>query len=61
MQFQKKTSIGRSSNFIKILIKISLIFFLLFISLILIDKIEFPSPNKKLQITIPNEDLRIVK
>ena len=32
-----------------------------FISLILIDKIEFPSPNKKLQITIPNEDLRIVK
>ena len=61
MQFQKKTSIGRSSNFIKILIKISLIFFLFFISLILIDKIEFPSPNKKLQITIPNEDLRIVK
>ena len=61
MQFQKKTSIGRSSNFIKILIKISVIFFLLFILLIFVNKIEFPSPNKKLQITIPNEDLRIVK
>ncbi len=61
MQFQKKTSIGRSFNFVKLLIKISVIFFLLFILLIFVNKIEFPSPNKKLQITIPNEDLRIVK
>jgi len=61
MNFKKKTSIGRSFNFVKLLIKISVIFFLLFILLIFVNKIEFPSPNKKLQITIPNEDLRIVK
>jgi len=61
MQFHKKTSIGESFGVIKILIKVSLIFFLLFIAIIFIDKIDFPSPNKKIEKVIPNEDLKIVK
>ena len=61
MQFQKKTSIGKSNFLIKILIKISLIVFLFFIILILLDQLNFPSPNKKIQKIIPNANLKIVK
>jgi len=61
MQFQKKTSIGKSNFLIKIVIKISLIVFLFFTILILIDQLNFPSPNKKIQKIIPNANLKIVK
>ena len=61
MQLQRNTSIGKSSGIIKILIKITLVFFIFFIAIILIDKIDFPSPNKKIEKIIPNEDLKIVK
>ena len=61
MQFQKKTSIGKSNFLIKILIKIALIFFLFIILLILVDQINFPTPNKKIEKIIPNENLKIVK
>tara|TARA_B100001175_G_C19136332_1_gene461419 strand:- start:397 stop:612 length:216 start_codon:yes stop_codon:yes gene_type:complete len=61
MEFQKKTSIGRSSNLIRILIKFILIFILVFICLLFVDKIDFPSPNKKIEKTIPNENLKIIK
>tara|TARA_B100000745_G_scaffold299899_1_gene251990 strand:- start:767 stop:952 length:186 start_codon:yes stop_codon:yes gene_type:complete len=61
MQFHKKTSIGKSNFLIKILIKIALIFFLFIILLILVDQINFPTPNKKIEKIIPNENLKIVK
>ena len=61
MQFQKKTSIGKLNGVIKLLIKVCLVLLLVFISVILIDKIDFPSPNKKIEKIIPNEDLKIVK
>ena len=61
MQFHKKTSIGKSNFLIKILIKIALIFFLFIIILILVDQINFPTPNKKIEKIIPNENLKIVK
>ena len=61
MQFHKKTSIGKSNFLIKILIKISLIVFLFFTILILLDQLNFPSPNKKIEKIIPNADLKIVK
>jgi len=61
MQFQKKTSIGSSSGFIKILIKIILASILIVIALVFIDKIDFPSPIKKIEKVIPNENLKIVK
>ena len=61
MQFQKKTSIGKSNFLIKLLIKITLVIFLFFTILILLDQLNFPSPNKKIQKIIPNANLKIVK
>jgi len=61
MQLQRKTSIGKLNGVIKILIKVCLVLLLVFISIILVDKIDFPSPNKKIEKIIPNEDLKIVK
>jgi len=61
MQFQKNTSIGKFSSIVKILIKVALVFLLLFILVILVDKIDFPSPYKKIEKNIPNENLKIVK
>ncbi|MBC8308654.1 MAG: hypothetical protein H8E55_74510 [Pelagibacterales bacterium] len=61
MELQRKTSIGKLNGVIKLLIKVCLVLLLVFISVILIDKIDFPSPNKKIEKIIPNEDLKIVK
>ena len=61
MQFQKKTSIGRSNNLVKLLIKTVSIFSLIFILIFLIDKIDFPAPNKKIEKLIKNENLKIIK
>ena len=61
MQFEKKTRIGSSKGIFGILIKIILVLIVLFISLILIDRIEFPSPIKKIEKVIPNEKFKIVK
>jgi len=61
MQLQKKTSIGKLNGVVKILIKVCLVLLLVFISVILVDKIDFPSPNKKIEKIIPNENLKIVK
>ena len=61
MQLQRKTSIGKLNGVIKILIKVCLVLLLVFISVMLVDKIDFPSPNKKIEKIIPNEDLKIVK
>ena len=61
MYFQKKQAIGKSNFLIKLLIKISLIVFLFFTILILLDQLNFPSPNKKIQKIIPNANLKIVK
>ncbi len=61
MYFQKKQAIGKSNYLIKLSIKIALVFFLFFILLLLIDQINFPSPNKKIEKIIPNENLKIIK
>ena len=61
MQLQRRTSIGKLNGVIKILIKVCLVLLLVFISVILVDKIDFPSPNKKIEKIILNEDLKIVK
>ncbi len=61
LQFHKKTSIGKHSFLTKILIKLVFVLLLVFIAFILIDKIDFPAPNKKIEKTIPNENLKIVK
>ena len=61
MQLHKKTSIGKSNFLIKLLIKVSIACIVFFILLLLVDKINFPSPNKKIQKIVPNENLRTVK
>ena len=61
MQFQRKTSIGKLNGVAKILIKVCLVLLLVFISVILVDKIDFPSPNEKIEKIIPNENLKIIK
>tara|TARA_B100000287_G_scaffold416211_1_gene450617 strand:+ start:427 stop:612 length:186 start_codon:yes stop_codon:yes gene_type:complete len=61
MQFYKKTRPGKYSLLISILIKAVILFLILFIAIVLIDKIEFPAPNKKIEKIIPNENLKIVK
>jgi len=61
MQFEKKTRIGSPKNIFGILIKIILILFILATGIILIDRINFPSPVKKIEQVIPNENFKIVK
>ena len=58
MQFSKNTSIGRSNGF---LIKITLVVVIIIGSVILVGKIDFPSPNKEIEKIIPNEKLKIIK
>ena len=61
MQFQRNTSISKYNVFIKTTIKIILVFLVLLIAVILIDRIDFPSPIKKIEKVIPNENFKIVK
>ena len=58
MQLSKNTSIGRSKGF---LIKIILILIIIIGSVIMLGKIDFPSPNKEIKKIIPNEKLKIIK
>ena len=58
MQFSKNTSTGNSKGYV---IKIILILFIIFGVVILLSKIDFPSPNKEIEKIIPNEKLKIVK
>ena len=61
MQFHRNTSIGQKNSVIKILIKVTLVFLIFFISVALVDKIDFPSPNKKIEKVISNENFKIIK
>ena len=61
MQFEKKTRAGSASSITKLLIKVVLIIVTLLIAVILIDRIDFPSPIKKIEKVIPNENFKIVK
>ena len=61
MQFEKKTRAGNTSVVIKLFTKIILICLVLLIAVILIDRIDFPSPIKKIEKVISNENFKIVK
>ena len=61
MQFEKKTRIGNPKGIFGIIIKIILMLLILAVSIILIDRINFPSPIKKIEKVIPNENFKIVK
>ena len=61
MQFTKKTSKGNPNAIVKLLIKVLLVIFILFLGVILVDKIDFPAPNKKIEKIIPNENFKTIK
>ena len=61
MQFLKKNNNGRSSSLVKFLIKVILAGFILIIGFILVNKVDFPAPNKKIEKIIPNENFKSIK
>ncbi|MDA9604998.1 hypothetical protein N9S39_04755 [Candidatus Pelagibacter sp.] len=62
MQFSKNTSIGSGrNNIFSILIKSILIITVIIGAVIMLGKIDFPSPNKEIEKVIPNEKLKVVK
>ena len=58
MQFSKNTSSGSSK---RLLIKIALVLTIFIVAIVLLGKIELPSPNKDIEKIIPNEKIKIVK
>ena len=61
MQLQRNTRTGKLSHTIKLLIKLIVILLILFLTLILLNKIDFPAPNKKIEKNISNESFKVVK
>jgi len=59
MQFTKNTSSRKS--ILGIVVKISFVIVVLIITIALLNKIDFPSPKKKIEKTLPNEKFKIVK
>ena len=58
MQISRNTSTGISKGF---LIKIILLLIIITGTVLVLGKIDFPSPNKEIQKNILNEKLKIVK
>ena len=61
MHFQKKTRAGNIGLFGKTIIKVLILLLTLYLIVILVDKIDFPSPNKLIEKKIPNENFKIIK
>tara|TARA_B100000427_G_scaffold295382_1_gene274472 strand:- start:606 stop:791 length:186 start_codon:yes stop_codon:yes gene_type:complete len=61
MQFQKKTSAGRYGGLIKTLIRVVLFFIIVLLLVVLVDRINFPYPNKKIEKIITNENFKVLK
>jgi len=59
MQFVKKTSLRR--NILGLVFKLALVFIVILGVIFLLNKIEYPSPNKEIEKIIPNENFKIVK
>ena len=59
MQFTRNTSSAKKAIFL--IIKLSLVVVLFFGTVFLLSKIDFPSPKKEIEKTIPNENFKIVK
>ena len=42
----------------KFAIKAGIIFFILILSIVVLSQIDFPSPNKKIEVILPNENFK---
>ena len=58
MQLSKNTSSGKRRGF---LIKVALFLVIIFVGVLMLSKIDLPSPNKIIEKKISNEKLKIVK
>jgi hypothetical protein len=58
MQLTQNTSIGKTK---RLLFKIILVLIIVIGTIAMLGKIDFPSPDKKIEKFIPNEKLKIVK
>ena len=58
MEFSKNTSTSISKGF---LAKTIFVVTIIIVAVLLLGKIDFPSPNKEIKKIIPNEKLKIVK
>ena len=61
MQFSKNTSIGGNKNYLSLLVKSIIILSIIIGIVVMLSKIDFPSPNNKIEKIIQNEKFRIVK
>ena len=61
MQLSKNTSTGKIGKLFRALIKVTLFLIIIFVVVTLLNKIDFPSPNKEVEKIISNENLKIVK
>jgi len=61
MQLTKKTSQEKIKSASKLLIKVLLSVFVIFFIIVILNKIELPSPNKKIEKIIPNENFKTIK
>ncbi|RPG12271.1 MAG: hypothetical protein CBD92_002255 [Pelagibacteraceae bacterium TMED232] len=60
MQIYKKTR-SRTYNFLSLVIKILIILVIFAGIIFLLNKVNFPTPNKVIEKIIPNENFKIVK
>ena len=61
MQFTRITSESKRRNYLILSIKIVIVVVVITGAVAVLNKIDFPSPNKKIEKTIPNKELKIVK
>ena len=61
MQLSKITSRSKNKFSLMTFIKAILVLVVIFILVVMLNKIDFPAPNKEIEKIIPNEKLRIVK
>ena len=61
MQSSKITSDRSNRGLLSFFIKAILILIIIVGSIVMLGKIDFPSPNKEIEKFIPNEKLKIVK
>jgi hypothetical protein len=54
MHLSQNTSTGKKGNLIRVLIKVTLFLIIIFVVVTLLNKIDFPSPNKEIEKIIPN-------
>ena len=59
MQFVKKTS--SRAKFLSIIIKLFFVLLVFFVSIFILNKVDFPAPKKTIEKIIPNENFKIVK